>query len=115
MDSDLTILHSRHCATRQPSESATDAPTRTGSAAFGLLFGPVVDLRAEPEFDSAAAQLHHGSRHVSVATLVQADAIAVRQAEHCGDTVGVDEVFGRDERGHGQKATCVDGSVRADC
>jgi hypothetical protein len=55
-----------------------------------LVFGPTLDLRAEPELDPSRAEVEDRSGHVAVATLVLADRIAVGQAEDVGNSLGVE-------------------------
>lgn len=46
------------------------------------------------------AAINHGSRHVGVPLQVQADAVAVRQAQEPCHFLGIDEVFRLDQGRH---------------
>jgi len=57
---------------------------------------PLLDLRAEPELDSALSEVKHRLRHVDVALLVLENCVAVREAENLGYALRIDEVLCRD-------------------
>jgi hypothetical protein len=77
-----------------------------------LALCPSSDLRAKPELHATVPEVNDGAWHVGVASLIQADAVAMRQPEDVGHAGGVDEVLGVDPWSHALKATSVDGSVR---
>jgi len=56
---------------------------------------PTDDLRLQPELNATLAEINDRTRHVGVPTLVETDAVAVREPEHFSDALGVDEIFGR--------------------
>ena len=60
----------------------------------------MLDLRAQPEPDSAVSELDHRAWHVGVPPLVQTHAVPVREAKELGDAVSVDEIFGVNVRDH---------------
>jgi hypothetical protein len=82
------------------------------SPACGLGSSPSLDFGSEPKLDAAAAQLDDRARHVGVASLVEAHAVAVGEAESVGDQLRVDQVVGLHEWSHVDESTLVDGSVR---
>ena len=65
------------------------------------LFGsPAFDLGPKPELQSAFAEVDNRARHVGVTTLVLADGVAVGQAQEVRNGLGVEKVFGRNQRSH---------------
>jgi hypothetical protein len=61
---------------------------------------PALNLGAQPEHRSSAAEFDHGARHIRIADLVLADCVAVRQAEDLCNVVSVDEVIDENAAGH---------------
>jgi hypothetical protein len=96
----------------RPWLSASGATSRTSTSPCLEPSGPSFDLRSQPELHSTVAEVDDGARHVLVAPLVQADAVAMRELEYVGDGLSIDEVFGSDLWAHAAKATSVDGYVR---
>lgn len=83
-----------------PPRSTSDATLQTCSGTRSLLCGPALDLRAEPELDSAVAEVNDGTWHVVIPALIEADAVAVRQPKRICDRLRVHQVFRGYEWGH---------------
>jgi hypothetical protein len=97
---------------RRPPGSTTRPAFRARSPVSSLLCRPALDLRAKPKLNSAVAEVNDGTRHVAIPALIETDAVAVRKPERIRDSLRVHQVFRGYERGHPNKATAVDGSVR---
>jgi hypothetical protein len=95
--------------------SASGATGWTSASSSFEPCGPVLDIWPEPELYAPIAEIHDRARHVLMAPLVEADAVAVRQLQDVGDGLGVDQVLSGDIRTHHNKATSVDGYVRRSC
>jgi hypothetical protein len=57
---------------------------------------PALDLGTEPKLDSAVTEIDHRPWHVFIPALVEADAVAVGNAEKISDRLGVKQIFRRD-------------------
>ncbi len=79
------------------------SPRRTTSWARSafccLLFRPALELGSQPELD-AVAELDHGSWHVGIPMLVDADGVPVREPEQIGHSMGVNQVVDVDLPAH---------------
>jgi hypothetical protein len=74
-----------HASIRERSVSRT--PGRSNTALSRLRAPPPLDLWTKPQLDSAVAKVNDGTRHVCVASLVEADTVAVRKTEKVSDAL----------------------------
>jgi hypothetical protein len=82
-----------------------------------LASGPLLDLRAKPEFHAAFTEIDDRAGHVGVALLVDAHRVVARVAKDLGDAVSVDEVVddkarSRQSYGGGDATTVRRGSCK---
>jgi hypothetical protein len=55
-----------------------------------LVSPPALDLRAQPQLDTPFTEVHNWARHVLIAALVEAYAVAMGELEDVGDVLCVD-------------------------
>lgn len=67
-------------------------PLSAGLTTCHLLGGPLLYLCTEPQLRAAVAEVAHRSRHVGVSVLVDADRIAMSDAEEFGNTVRIQKI-----------------------
>jgi hypothetical protein len=73
--------------------SATTSALLTGPAFIGELSCPSFYLRSQPELDATIAKLPNRTRHIAIPMLIDADGVAVGEAEEFRDAVRVKEVI----------------------
>lgn len=54
--------------------------------------GPSHDLSSEPQASAPATQIEHGSRHIEVSVLIDADRRAVGKSQQSCDPLRVDQI-----------------------
>ena len=81
-------------------ESAGGATSGTRAAGRRLLGCPAFNVRPEPDLDTAVAEVEDRPWHVRVPVLVDADAVAVSEAQELSHAIGVDEIVDVDSLAH---------------
>jgi hypothetical protein len=64
------------------------------------LFKPVQNLASPPNKKTPVPERDHRTRHVGIAALVAAHAVALSEAEEISDTLSIDEVISVDDGRH---------------
>jgi len=75
-----------------------------------VLGGPLLDLWPKPEPGAATAEIDGGPRHVLIASLILADAVAVSETKDLGYIVGVDQIVDGNSPGHRGERTSIGGN-----
>jgi hypothetical protein len=81
-------------------ESVGGATSGTRATGRRLLGCPAFNVRPEPDLDAAVAEVEDRPWHVQVPVLVDADGVAVGEAQELSYAVGVDEIVDVDSLTH---------------
>jgi hypothetical protein len=99
-------------ATAESDEVALPPRTAPSAAIGGLVGGPLLDLRAKPDFHAALTEVDHRSGHVGIPVLVDADCIGMGEVQKLCHAMRVEEIIQGDPTSHGAQITSLVGSVR---
>jgi len=68
--------------------------------ARSLLLRPALDVRPQPKLYPPLPEIQDGTRHVVISALIEADAVAMGEAQDLGNDLSVDQVLGSHLRCH---------------
>jgi hypothetical protein len=75
----------------------------SATSAVRVIRRPSLDLRAQPELDSAVTEVQDRPRHVCVPMLINAHGVSVSKPEQLRDAVGIHQIVEVHLSAHGRR------------